>query len=57
MTNSPVELRDWVLPAGSLVKVDGIPYSLAANTVVRGAMDPQQVVSQSVTGESEGKPE
>lgn len=57
MTNSPVELRDWVLPAGSLVKVDGIPYSLAANTVVRGAMGPQQVVSQSVTGESEGEPE
>ena len=34
MTDSQDELREWTLPAGSLVKVDAVPYALAADTIV-----------------------
>jgi len=37
--------REWKLPAGSLVKIGGIPYALASDTVVLGAMPPQHVVT------------
>lgn len=47
------EHRQWTLPAGSLVKINGIPYALASETVVFGAMPPQQVVTRpSETGKS-----
>lgn len=44
------EVREWLLPAGSVVKVDGIPYTLASEAAVLGAMPPIQVVSQAVVG-------
>lgn len=56
MTDSQNELREWTLPAGSLVKVDGMPFVLATDTVVRGAMEPQRVVTQTRVGEMRETP-
>jgi len=47
MNTSHDENHQWTLPAGSIVKVGGIPYALASDTVVIGAMPPQQVVTVS----------
>lgn len=40
------EVSEWTLPAGSAVKIGGIPYTLASETVVFGVMQPKQVVSR-----------
>ncbi len=52
MSKSPDEsLRLWTLPAGSLVKVGGIPYELTTPIEVRGATEPTQVVARGETAE------
>lgn len=42
------EVSEWTLPAGSSVKIGGIPYTLASETVVLGVMQPKQVVSRNI---------
>lgn len=41
MSKTPKSGKEWIVKAGSIIKIDGLPYTVTTNIVVHGFRKPE----------------